>query len=398
MAIIFLDTSFLLDCPDCLDEIPTSTDEYVVPFVVLDELDKLRKAKGHIGAVARYVVRRIVDLALAGHIRTVGYRIEADISNDDAIILAATETASMNQEEETAVATSDIGLAAKAWSAGLSVRLALDDVDTVSDFVHNPFFEAAVTSEEIERLYSNGAVAVEIETNYNGIYGLLTDGKSSAPVWWKNGIARKLREPRNGCAVRPVNLEQRFLADALLADDIDLISVTGAAGTGKTFLTVGIVSWMVAHGRYNKIVYTKPAVHVGHKDRIGYLPGDLQSKMEQHTLALRDTAAKLFGSETPAFVEVAYIGFMRGRNLDDAIIILDEAQNASTLELKTLLTRAGENTKVILLGDTNQSDVFTGNTDFEYVIEQFADWERAAHIHLKKVLRSGLAKEAAERL
>ena len=201
--------------------------------------------------------------------------------------------------------------------------------------------------------------------------------------------------------------EQKFSFDILFDDDIKLVTLVGKAGTGKTLLaaSAALEQTLSKNAKYKKVVISRPVQAVG-KD-IGYLPGDLYDKMAPWISPIRDNLRYLFGDDKDTLdmyiesgkIEIEAITYIRGRSISDAIIIIDEAQNLTTHELKTIVTRVGENTKIILTGDVDQIDntyLDSVSNGLSYTVEKFKDYDIAAHITLIKGERSRLASLGSE--
>ena len=247
-----------------------------------------------------------------------------------------------------------------------------------------------------------------------------------------------------GRFVRPLNLEQSFLIDALLDPSIELITVHGPAGTGKTFLAMACSLLMVAEHRYEGVSITRPNVAMGQD--IGFLKGDLTEKMNPWLQGYQDAVAALYsmkkapldkpqserkakrlseraahgttprgtgkGGPTPpmrpydklvqdGILEIQAMTFLRGRSIPDRLFILDEAQNATPHQLKTVVTRMAKGGKLVLMGDSSQIDtpyLDHLSNGLVYVRARMSDLANVAHVVLRKGERSHLAELAAQRL
>lgn len=213
--------------------------------------------------------------------------------------------------------------------------------------------------------------------------------------------------------IRPRNLEQALALDLLLDPEVDLVVLTGQAGTGKTLLALAAgLQQTLESGRYREILVTRAAVPVGRD--IGFLPGTEEEKMEPWMGALEDNLDVLApaagdrpsrwgqaatGDLLRARIRVKSLNFMRGRTFLDKFIIIDEAQNLTPHEMKTLVTRAGAGSKVVCLGNLTQIDTpyLTESTSgLAFLVERFRSWTHSGHVGLKRVERSRLADYAAE--
>lgn len=235
---------------------------------------------------------------------------------------------------------------------------------------------------------------------YDGIYRTTKNGPKKLgrdfSIW---GIAHK-------------NVEQRCALDALLDDNIKLVTLSGKAGTGKTLMAIvaGLES-VIEKEVYNKMVVARPVVPMGHD--MGFLPGSLDEKLAPWMQPIMDNIEFLFESDgrkskdawqdltDEGFLKMEALAYIRGRSIPNEFIIIDEAQNLTRHEIKTIISRAGEGTKIVLTGDVYQIDnpkVDSMSNGLAYVIDKFKDQEIAAHIHFTRCERSELADLASELL
>ncbi len=205
------------------------------------------------------------------------------------------------------------------------------------------------------------------------------------------------------------NKEQKYAMDLLFDKDIHIVSLTGQAGTGKTLIAAACGLEQVLHntrsqGGYDKLIITRPVQPMGRD--IGFLPGTLEEKMMPWIAPLRDNLEYLFGDKTAleihmeqGLVEIEAMTYIRGRSISNAFMIVDEAQNLTTHELKTIITRVGHGTKLILTGDIQQIDnsyVDAVSNGLTYAVEKFKEYDISGHVTLYKGERSKLATLAAE--
>jgi PhoH-like ATPase len=214
--------------------------------------------------------------------------------------------------------------------------------------------------------------------------------------------------------VQPRNREQRFAFELLLQDSISLVTLVGKAGTGKTLLAIAAGVQKVADERlYSRLLIARPIVPMGRD--IGYLPGDMREKLTPWMQPLYDNFDLIFGTQDmrgrpehwrrgheemidQGLLQIEPLTYIRGRSIPKQLLVVDEAQNLTPHEVKTILTRAGEGTKIILTGDPDQIDnpyVDACSNGLTYVVERFKDEALAGHITLCKGERSSLAERAA---
>jgi PhoH-like ATPase len=202
------------------------------------------------------------------------------------------------------------------------------------------------------------------------------------------------------------NKEQIFALNLLLNDDIPLVTLTGVPGSGKTYLTLMAALKQIEKEKKKRIIFTRPSQTVG-KD-IGFLPGTLNEKMAPWLAPIVDNFRNQFGDLTyfdlmmdKGTIDIAPLSYIRGRSFNDAIIIVDEAQNATVHELKTVIIRTGKNLKIVLLGDIEQVDLPYVNkfsNGLTIVIEKLKQESLTGHVHFEKGYRSDLANAAAKLL
>jgi PhoH-like ATPase len=210
--------------------------------------------------------------------------------------------------------------------------------------------------------------------------------------------------------IRPRNVQQTMAMEMLLRNDMPLVTLIGKAGTGKTLLALAAGLMQTEDlGTYKKLLVARPIVPVG-KD-IGYLPGEKQEKLRPWMQPIYDNLEYLFNAKKPGeldailagmgSIEVEALTYIRGRSIPEQFIIIDEAQNLTKHEVKTILTRVGEKSKIVLMGDPEQIDhpyLDEYNNGLTYVVEKFKDQQIAGHVRLVKGERSGLAQLAADLL
>jgi PhoH-like ATPase len=211
---------------------------------------------------------------------------------------------------------------------------------------------------------------------------------------------------RLGSGISPKNKEQHFALDALHDPDLSLICLTGIAGSGKTYLTLMSALEALYSNRYDRIIVTRSIQPVGRD--LGYLPGDMKEKMAPWMAPLVDNFRQAFKDMSyfemmmsKGQIDIAPLSYIRGRTFNDAFIIVDEAQNTTIHELKTIITRVGMNSKIVLMGDTDQVDtpyIDRRSNGLSIVINKMRDSGIMAHVHLSKGERSELATMASNLL
>lgn len=396
--------------------------EVCLPITVLDELDRFKDKQGLLGEYARSIIRYLDNLRESGNLDQGVYDEENDItlrilmseplqeaerlglcplSGDNRIISAAISLQKENKAP-ISVITKDINLRVKCNSIGIKAE------DYYKDHLPERLDEAtksdviAVSSEIIDNLYNDGFVNSESLINdfHENMFSVLrTEDGSSALGVYQNKKWNLVKEQEiKSYGIKARNKEQQFALFALRSK-IPLVCLTGIAGSGKTFLALMSALEGLNERKFERIVLTRPIQTVG-KD-IGFLPGDMKEKMSPWLSPVIDNFRHAFKDVTyfesmmaKGSIEVAPLPYIRGRTFSDCIIIVDEAQNATVHELKTVITRTGNNSKIVLLGDTDQIDtpyIDKRSNGLSIVSEKLVSSKLTASIHLCRGERSELA-------
>ena len=277
------------------------------------------------------------------------------------------------------------------------------------DKVYNGYRTVNVSQKFIDALYNDKV----IETNDDHIENEYINFKASnsSALTRYNQSELQLVENQYVHGINGKNREQIYALDALMNKDIELVTITGAAGTGKTIISLAsALEQTVEIGKYNKVSVARPIAIMGDNE-IGFLPGDKDEKLDLFMQPIFDSIETLYKDSNPRDVVFEYkernlfnvesIGHIRGRSMDNQFVIVDEAQNLTPHELTTILTRIGKSTKMILTGDLNQIDkpyLDKKSNGLAYVIDKFKGEDNFAQIHLKKSERSRLAEQAVNLL
>ncbi len=431
---LILDTSVLLYDKESIHSFPGN--DLILPFTVLDELDRKKEAPGLLGESARYVNRYLDDLRSLGRLdegvliedidQTIQILTQENLQpakalgldvgqGDNRIISVALCVKSEDTSKLVKVITKDINLRVKCDALGISAEdyykdhlkaeLA-DDEGTVTTIM--------IEDNRVTELHDSGFV--EITDEEKSRYGLYENssvvvtgnGGGSVLASYKNfGLTKSIpRGKFSAASVNPRNKEQHFALSALTDPNVPLVCLTGIAGSGKTFLTLLSALNALNEGLCDRIVVTRSIQPVGRD--IGFLPGDLQEKMAPWMAPLVDNFRHAF-KDLSYFnsmidrgqIEIAPLSFIRGRTFNDAFIIVDEAQNATIHELKTIVTRIGENSKIVLMGDTDQVDtpyINSRSNGLSIIIDKLRESDLTCHVHLSKGERSKLATLASKTL
>ena len=418
-----IDTSVLLYDKNSIKSFPDNN--VIIPLVVLEELDRFKDRSGLLGENARFVNRYLDSLREKGNlhegIETDNGQIikvyECNIKDipkslnpsggDNKMIGVAKGLKSRN--EDVTVITKDINFRVKCDALQIKAEdyykdRVVEDQDEIflghsNMTVDDPYI--------IDKFYKEGELSIKdldcevfpnqylvIKHEQQSILGVESDG------YIKN-VSCNLSET---VSLNARNKEQKFALDLLTRDDIPLTTLTGIAGSGKTFLTLMAALSGLYDGKYEKIVLTRTLQPVG-KD-IGFLPGDVNDKLDPWIGSIVDNFQHYFKDLTyfelmrkKGQIEVSPLAFIRGRTFNNTFLIVDEAQNATIHELKTIITRVGENSKIVLLGDIGQIDtpyIDSLSNGLTIVIEKLKNEKLAGHVCLLKGERSELATLASK--
>ena len=435
--IFVLDTSVILhdhNSLNCFEE-----NDVAIPITVLEELDNFKRGNDTKNFEAREFIRILDrlsnDFTLQDWIPINGpekgkFKIimenESLITdavkvfgnkNDHKILNAALSLKISNKEAKIILVSKDINLRLKAKALNIIAQdFETGKIDRDSTLYNGKQIIENIESDFINKLYKQGQNNdVSILKNKivsNGFY-ILKNGKSSV-LGYYNPFDDQLErvEKQYVYGVKPKNAEQTFALHALLNPDIKLMSLQGVAGTGKTLLA--LASALEQHNLYHQIVLARPIVPLSNKD-IGYLPGNAEDKINPYMQPLFDNLKFIknqFGEKEKKYrkieemqeqgkLKISALAYIRGRSLSNVIFIVDEAQNLTPHEVKTIITRAGENTKIIFTGDVFQIDtpyLDEQSNGLSYLIDRLKGKDLFAHITLEKGERSELANLANELL
>lgn len=427
----FIDTNVLLHDPNAIHTFENS--EIVIPLPVIEELDDLKRNTDERGKNARSVMRFINSLKSVGEGNlNVGVqsengntiRIHSALKpmekgvfplpmekNNNKLIMAF----QLAQENPDVVFLSkDLVMRIKAEALGLKSR-DYENLKFSYEGLYRGYRKIEVEKSQIDLFFKDGFMETSLEDLRPNEYCVMTSPEKSSAVARYNADKKRL-EPllkvsQDIWGILPLNLEQKCALDLLLRDDIKLITLLGPAGTGKTLMTIAAAMRKVFdEGLYSKILVSRPIVPLG-KD-IGYLPGTKEEKLIHWMQPIYDNLEFLCSSgsgesngETQAYImesgkiEMEAVTYIRGRSLPKMFIIVDEAQNLTPHEVKTIISRAGQGTKVVLTGDPTQIDnpyLDKDSNALTYTVGQFANQPIFGHMFLERTERSELAAIAAE--
>ncbi|MFV0483834.1 MAG: PhoH family protein [Bacteroidales bacterium] len=430
-----LDTNVLLHDYECLDKFEDN--DIVIPICVLEELDNFKKGQDLLNYQARHFVRVLEDL-IGDELFEGGVslgenkgklRVEINIPKSDLIlnafkentadhkILATAEKLLKDNDESVILVTKDINLRLKAKALGIPSQDYKNDKVKDISLLENSFSEIAVEDNSIvEELYDKHEVSadkISEEGTLESNQFVLLNGQSDAlGIYNKSRNLIKLVESHTAYGIKPRNAEQKFCLEVLLDPDIKLVSISGKAGTGKTLLSLAAA--ISQHERYDQILLARPTMALSNKD-LGFLPGNIKEKMDPYVQPLFDNLGvikKNFNLKSQEYAKIQELqdddrlvitplAYIRGRSLSNVYFIIDEAQNLSPHEVKTIITRAGENAKLVFTGDIHQIDspyLDIESNGLSYLAERMKGQELFAHVNLVKGERSELAELASNLL
>ncbi len=425
-----LDTNVLLHDPECITKFPRH--DVIIPVTVLEELDKLKRLPSEVGRNSRLVIRQLDTLRENapedlhengiqldnGSVVRLQIQIKTDYDpnfastvQDNRIILAALWLQDKKKNHVIFV-SKDFGARLKAQAVGLEVQ-DYKNLKFSYEEIYRGMRDIEVAKHDIDIFYKDGVFKpVEGEFHPNEYCSLMAAGHTTALAKYNSekGVFEPLIKPKNIWGIEARNPEQRCAIDLLLRDDIKLVTLIGPAGTGKTLLALACALRKVFdEGVYSRILVSRPIVPLGRD--IGYLPGTKEEKLFHWMQPIYDNLEFLCESsghesnETMRWVldskkiEMEAVTYIRGRSIPRQFFIIDEAQNLTPHEVKTIISRAGEGTKVVLTGDPSQIDnpyLDKDSNGLTYTVGRFSEYPIFGHMCLEKTERSALAALAAD--
>ena len=436
--IFILDTSVMLYDKCSIHSFPDN--DVIIPLIALDELDRFKDKKGVVGENARYVNRYLDELRKLGNLHAgveleeINQTLKVDIRSKHTVPVGLDEKMPDNQmigmamhitqnsDCKVIMVTKDINFRVKCDSLGVTAQDYLKDkVDLDGEEFYKGYIDLQIPDNEIINLAyedleeNNDQILQKIKDmtgrtpNENEFVCIKNESQSFLGKF-KEGKIEKLKKTEaissDFVFVKERNREQLYALNLLFDEKIPLVSITGLAGSGKTYLTLLAGIDGLHKGKYSRIVITRNLQPVGRD--IGFLPGDMNDKMmpwiapivDNFRQGLKDNDLTFFNvMREKGSIEIAPLAFMRGRTFADTFLIMDEAQNCTIHELKTVITRMGENSKIVLLGDVDQIDtpyIDSHSNGLTIISEKFKNETVSGHVQLKKGERSYLSSIAAK--
>jgi PhoH-like ATPase len=436
--IFILDTNVLLHDYQCIYNFEEN--DVIIPIVVLEELDKFKKGNDEINFHAREFTRELdklsgdmlltANIPLGDNLGNLHIETGKDFSekvsqsfpertSDHRILAIADYVCTSNKDKVVVLITKDINLRMKAKSLGIPAQdYENDKVANIGDLYKGITVMDDVDQDLINRLYEapDGISSKEfnISEDLRGHQFFIIKNNGSSALAHYNPVNKSLTRviKQTTFGIDPRNAEQTFALEALSDPSVELVSLTGKAGTGKTLLA--LASALAQQKRYKQIFLARPIVPLANRD-LGFLPGDVKEKMDPYMQPLYDNLTVIkhrFSHQSPEFMKInemmkeeklviTPLAYIRGRSLSNIFFIVDEAQNLTPHEIKTIITRAGEDTKMVFTGDIEQIDspyLDTGSNGLSYLSDKMKDQNIFAHVNLVKGERSYLAELASKLL
>ena len=413
-----------------------------VPLKVLEEVDGHKKRQDSVGANARAFIKSLDELRAKGNLEK-GVRIDTglgilkvvsysalndvifppdlDMRHPDHTIIATAKAIQMSEpKRKTVLVSRDINMRVICDSIGLDAEdYVSEKAVRSSDELYNGFVVQPVDDQIIDRYYSGEDVFIDEdeldEVWYPNQYVMLVSNENEK----KSALAcfKSHHEPLKNVVHKNIpdwkidarNKEQAFAIDMLMDPEIKIVSLVGRAGSGKTLMAIAAglqqtIGLRADENHYSRLIVSRPVQPLG-KD-IGFLPGTMEEKMLPWLMPIQDNLKFLMGDRTSlemymdkGKIELEALTYIRGRSIANAFIIIDEAQNLTKHEVKTIITRIGEGTKIVLTGDVEQIDnVYVNETSngLAHAIEKFKEYRIAGHVTFRKGERSELATLASK--
>ncbi|MCF8009245.1 MAG: PhoH family protein [Halanaerobiales bacterium] len=432
--IYVLDTNVLLDDPQAIFDYKEN--EVIIPLAVLEELDDQKSKTSDIGYNARETSRILDKLRKKGKLNKgikldnggtfkividkKGLKLPPHLSAtkaDNRILTTAIDLQEGNSDKEVIVVSNDINL--RLISNAFDINSEDYSGNGINgEELYDGFININTSSSLIDKFYNEKELSLEeLDTDFDQLYSHQFIQFTSNEDSKKTALARfdgqkivsLIFDQKTPMGIKPLNREQIFAIELLLNDDIKIVTISGKAGTGKTLLALAAGLQKVINDKaYERVLIARPVIPMG-KD-IGFLPGSVEEKLEPWMQPILDNLNLIIHSNKGSYlsidqliennsIQIEALTYIRGRSIPNQYIIIDEAQNLSKHEVKTILTRAGKDSKIVLTGDPFQIDnpyLNKVNNGLSQVANHFYEQIIAGHIMLEKGERSEIAKIASE--
>ena len=409
-----IDTSVLVHDPDALEKFQDN--HLVIPITVIEELDGLKRGHGSVSRSARQALRTIDEMRDGGGNLSEGIKMPGGgsirvalsenhshpgkpMSNDDRIIKVAVDLKPRAGDMPVVVVSKDTAVRIKSEAQGVEAE----------DYKH----DKTTAAREFGAVLEDGDPRAQIVLSVR----YQSSGDRVFRLWGKEN-QMPIKRQRAVSGIAPKNRDQECAIDALTSEEVQVVALAGRAGTGKTLLSLAAGLHEKEKGRYEQVLVARPVVPMGQD--LGFLPGDVEEKLRPWMQPIFDNLDVIVGTpqekkddkhvsryrssnylvESDA-VHIEPLTYIRGRSLPRRFMIIDEAQNLRPLDVKTILTRAGEGTKVVFTGDLDQIDtpyLDSFSNGLAFLISRFINEEFFCYLNLAKSARSALAERAGELL
>ena len=435
--------NYLLDTSVCLTDSESifkfDNHDIFLPLKVLEEIDKHKKRQDSVGINARKIIRSLDELRTKGNLQkgvrlgkgkgvlkvmtyeaAQGTKFPPDLNKnipDHIIIATGMAVTKSSPKRKTIIVSNDINMRVICDSLGLMAQdYTSEEVVNNTDELYDGFSDVLADDEIIDRFYSDEKIFLDevdteekLSSNQYLMLSSIANPKKTCLARFEDHqspLKKIIHTSIPDWNIKPRNKEQSFAIDMLLDPSIRLVSLIGRAGSGKTLCAIaaGLQQTIGKDNLYSRLIVSRPVQPMG-KD-IGFLPGTMQEKMLPWLMPIQDNLKFLMGDKTSlemyiekGKIEIEALTYIRGRSISDAFIIIDEAQNLTRHEIKTIITRIGENTKIVLTGDIEQIDnIYVNETSngLAHAVESFKDYKIAGHITFRKGERSELATLASK--
>jgi len=437
MKTFILDTNVLIHDPEAFLSFKNS--EVIIPITVIEELDNFKRVTDERGRAARTVSRNLNSLRAMGKLSE-GVRLKDGsiikvtlgkypsenhlpftVSTADNRILSIVLDVQKEKKEPVVFITKDINLRIKAESLGITAQ-DYEKEKVKIDELYNGWREIEVNDTVLDKFYTNkrlGEIPSENDKFYPNEFVILRNKTSTKSAIAKYSAKEKsilplYHQTAAPWGLKPLNVHQKFAFELLLCDDIQLVTLIGVPGAGKTLVSLACgMQKVLEEKKFTKLFIARPVVPMGRD--IGYLPGSKEEKLTSWMGAIYDNFEFLLERKNPGgditakisylfdsgLLEIEALTYIRGRSLPNQYIIIDDAQNLTPHEVKTIISRAGSGTKIVLTGDPHQIDnpyLDASSNGLTNLVERFKGQEIYGHLTFTKSERSSLAALAAELL
>jgi len=432
MKTFVLDTNVILHDPNSIFSFEGS--RVVLPLTVIEELDTFKRSNDERGRSARYISRKLDELRKGGKLSNWvaldhGGKLKVEIQVSDGLPKAFSAHTKDNEilscaqylkksGENVVFISKDINLRIKAESLGLETQDYEKEKIAVED-LYKGWRELTVAGDLIDKFYKDKRLEPPAPDLVPNEFVIMKDGGSKSALARfdakLNAIVPLIKADSAPWGIKPLNTEQRFALELLLNKDISLVTLVGLAGSGKTMLALASALQQTLEEKvYRRMLIARPVIAVGHD--LGFLPGTKEEKLTNWMGAIYDNLSYLL--EKPkgsldtsdmdiqmlieeGLLEIEAVTYLRGRTLPGLLIIIDDSQNLTPHEIKTIISRAGQGAKIILTGDPHQVDNYyldSASNGLTNLVERFKNQNIFGHVTFTKSERSALAALASDLL